>query len=74
MPDYTEFDAKLLALIAAGVNGFTSLAGKLETESQSFCTTPRSAPSRVVDRRLQALQKQKKLIYSPKTGWSIAKV
>lgn len=67
--DYTEFDAKLLALIASGVSTFTQLAGRLEALAIPFCKdAKKNPPSRVVDRRLQALRRAKKIIYL-RTGW-----
>lgn len=73
MPDYTNFDAVLLALVAAGVSSFTSMVGKLESLAKPFCNPDRPEPFRVVDRRLQALRKKKLIAYNSKTGWSAVK-
>lgn len=70
--DYTQFDAKLLALIASGVSTFIRLSGQLETLAIPFCKdVKKNPPWRVVDRRLQVLRRSKKIIYL-RTGWTLS--
>lgn len=72
MADYKDFDAALLAFLAGGMRSFVGLAAQLNTQATTFCTG-RQEPSRVVDRRLQALRKKGLVAYSTKTGWNLVK-
>lgn len=73
-PDYSAFDAELLATIQSGVTNFALLASRFEARAKPFCAEAwNPQPFRVVDRRLQVLRKQNKIIYSTKAGWSLAR-
>lgn len=63
MSKYTEFDAKLIHLVKNGATVFGHLVSALVTDAKPF-VTHNSDASRVVDRRLQALRKAGRLIYS----------
>lgn len=69
-PDYSAFDAELLATIHSGLGNFTGLVARLSSKAEPFCVENKGEAFRVIDRRLQALRKQNKIIYSAKTGWS----
>lgn len=72
MSDYSQFDAALLAHIAAGKNTFLQLEHQtdLKAMAEPFCNrlTP---PFRIIDRRLQALRKKGQIAYSTKHGWKL---
>lgn len=55
--DYTDFDKKMLALVAAGTNTAAALTTALNAEAKLLMNQPREE-FRVVDRRLQALRKK----------------
>ncbi len=63
MSKYTEFDAKLIHLVKNGATVFGHLVSELVTDAKPF-VTHNSDASRVVDRRLQALRKAGRLVYS----------
>lgn len=63
MSKYTEFDAKLIHLVKNGATTSGPLTNLLVTDAQPFVTR-NSGAGRVVDRRLQALRKAGRLIYS----------
>lgn len=68
--DYTEVDAAIVAQVAAGAQKFH----KIWTTEVSLLVTeaaPGAETFRVVDRRLQALRKAKKLSWDSKDGWAI---
>lgn len=72
MQDYTNFDSQLLLLIGNGVSTFTQLTGRLEPLAIPFCKDSKNkSPGRVVDRRLQALRRAKKITYL-RTGWALS--
>lgn len=73
MTDYTKFDAALMASISSGICRFDALDVNLKSQAQEFCSTPQADPFRVVDRRLQALRKMKKVSFNSKTGWTLVK-
>lgn len=69
-PDYTAFDAELLAQIKAGRNcaGLLLDVRELRKLAQPFCVASKSpfgtGPWRITGRRLQALRKAGKIRYS----------
>ncbi|SFF33500.1 hypothetical protein [Paracidovorax wautersii] len=73
--DYTDFDKKMLALIASGENTAAALTTALDAEAKPLMNQPKEE-FRVVDRRLQALRK-KGLITWERRGqfvvWSLMK-
>ena len=72
-PDYTELDAAILSRIAQQPANFTQLqSGAVQKAADAFVTGSRKPAWRFIDSRLQALRKAGKIVYSGKTGWSIA--
>ncbi|WP_157266455.1 hypothetical protein [Azohydromonas aeria] len=74
-PDYTAFDAALLAHIDAGRNTMMVLDGMkdLLALAKPIC---QAAPGRfkppewrIIDRRLQALRKREVIVFDRKAGW-----
>ncbi len=70
MNKYAALDAAMLRHIAAGKRTFpelwcgcSALAKKVRPESDTW---------RVIDARLQAMRKAKKIAFNSKTGWAIA--
>lgn len=64
-PDYTEFDAELLAHIKSG-----NKRAQLLKMAEPFCT--KDTPDwRILDRRLQALRKKGVIRHSTARGWEI---
>lgn len=72
MSDYKDFDAALLAHIANGKSWFLQLEKQqdLNDLAKPFCSRL-TEPFRVIDRRLQALRKQGRIVHSTKFGWRI---
>jgi hypothetical protein len=56
-PDYTSFDAALIAKIRGGTVKFNPLVLALSEQAKPFCRVGGDA-FRVIDRRLQALRKK----------------
>ena len=73
--DYTEFDKKMLSLIATGTNTAAALTTALTTEAQTLMNSPKEE-FRVIDRRLQALRKKGLIAWERRghlTVWFITK-
>lgn len=78
--DYTELDAALLARIRQKPATFTELQSReIQAIADAFAAdhpsrgTRNEKPAwRYIDTRLQALRKAGKIVYSGKTGWSVA--
>ena len=71
--DYTELDAAILSRIAQKPANFTELqSGAVQKVADAFVTGSCKPAWRFIDARLQALRKAGKIVYSGKTGWSIA--
>lgn len=72
MSDYANFDAALLAHIAAGKSQFLQLEKQqdLNDLAKPFCNRL-TLPFRIIDRRLKALHKKGQIAYSPKHGWKL---
>lgn len=71
--DYTELDAAILSRIAQKPANFTQLqSGAVQKAADAFVTGSSKPAWRFIDARLQALRKAGKIVYSGKTGWSIA--
>lgn len=77
-PDYSGFDAELLAMIGGGINTFAQLQAHqmLFDATKPFCALSKSPsgtpPWRIIDRRLQALRKAGRIAYSG-GKWHITK-
>lgn len=77
MHDYTKFDSAILDQIKAGKGKFTALCSALRDQAEPYTTNARNplackAPAwRVIDRRLQALRRQRAIVYTSK-GWRIS--
>lgn len=72
-PDYTALDAAILARITQKPVNFTQLqSGAVQKAADAFVTGGYKPAWRFIDSRLQALRKAGKIVYSGKTGWSIA--
>lgn len=72
MSKYKFVDAVLLREIAACRNATYHLVDASNVETREFWTHYQKDGMRVVDRRLQALKKSRKISYDRKTGWVIA--
>ena len=71
--DYTELDAAILSRIAQKPVNFTQLqSGAVQKAADALVTGSYKPAWRFIDSRLQALRKAGKIVYSGKTGWSIA--
>lgn len=71
--DYTELDAAILSRIAQKPVSFTQLqSGAVQKAADAFVTGSYKPAWRFIGSRLQALRKAGKIVYSGKTGWSIA--
>lgn len=70
--DYSALDARLIELIGSGKSNFAQLVPDCEELAKPFCAlTMGLEPWRIVDRRLQALRKARKVTYvSAKVGWA----
>lgn len=72
-PDYSALDAAILARIAQKPANFTELqSGTVQKAADAFVIGSYKPAWRFIDARLQALRKAGKIVYSGKTGWSIA--
>jgi len=58
---YTEYDLKLVELIANGCGNFMSLTLRMDEENKKL--QPVGDRWRITDRRLQALRKQNRIAY-----------
>ena len=71
--DYTELDAAILSRIAQKPVSFMQLqSGAVQKAADALVTGSYKPAWRFIDSRLQALRKAGKIVYSGKTGWSIA--
>ncbi|POR07974.1 hypothetical protein [Diaphorobacter sp. LR2014-1] len=73
--DYTEFDKKMLDLIAAGKNTAAALTTALDAEAKPLMNQP-NEEFRVIDRRLQALRKKGDIAWERRGAlvvWSLTK-
>lgn len=73
--DYTEFDRKMLALIASGKVTAAALTAALEADAKPLMSRPKEE-FRVVDRRLQALRKKGVIAWERQgrlVAWSLVK-
>jgi hypothetical protein len=73
--DYTEFDRKMLALIATGKNTAAALTIALDAEAKLLMSQPKDE-FRVIDRRLQALRKKGVIAWERRGAfvvWSLTK-
>lgn len=73
--DYTEFDKKMLALIAAGTSTAAALTTALDADAKPLMNQPKDE-FRVVDRRLQAMRKKGEITWERRRQfvvWSLAK-
>ena len=71
--DYTALDAAILARVAHKPANFTELqSGTVQKAAEVLVTGSYKPAWRFIDSRLQALRKAGKIVYSGKTGWSIA--
>ena len=64
--DYTELDKLILASVKKGNNRFMKIQAGIPRDARLVVWN-----DRIIDRRLQALHKQKKLTFVAKTGWTI---
>ena len=58
---YDELDAAIVKRIQGGARRFCDIWPKLCSLANKHITGPHSGPDRVVDRRLQALSRQRKI-------------
>lgn len=73
--DYTEFDKKMLALIAAGTKTAAALTTALDADAKLLMNQPKDE-FRVIDRRLQALRKKGVIAWERRGAlvvWSLSK-
>lgn len=70
MSKYTALDAKILQAIARGDDTFTSINGRCRDLSWELATGTDAEPFCIVDRRLQALRKAGKIVFS-QGQWAI---
>lgn len=73
--DYTEFDKKMLVLIAEGAKTAAALTTALDADAKPLMNQPKEE-FRVVDRRLQALRKKGVITWERRGAfvvWSLAK-
>lgn len=71
-PDYTKFDAAILAQIAAGCDTMSkldSVSSGIKSLAAPFANGDSTPTFRVVDRRLQALRKQGKIAWDGKVWY-----
>jgi len=64
---FKELDEGLLLAINGGVNKFSALCARLH--SAASVIRPNHDASRVIDRRLQAMRKAGRLVYTGAGGW-----
>lgn len=71
--DYTELDAAILSRIAQKPVSFMQLqSGAVQKVADALVTGSYKPAWRLIDSRLHELRNAGKIIYSGKTGWSIA--
>ena len=73
--DYTEFDKRMLALIAEGTNTAAALTTALDADAKPLMNQP-NEEFRVIDRRLQALRKKGVIAWERRGAfvvWSLVK-
>lgn len=71
--DYSALDAAILAHVSQKPANFTELqSGAVQKAADALVTGSYKPAWRFIDSRLQALRKAGKIVYSGKTGWSIA--
>ena len=64
MNKYNQLDAAILSQIAEGGKGFNVILARNNAMARPFCNEGMEMePWRVIDRRLQALRKAKKIVY-----------
>ena len=69
--NYQKLDAELLKSIERGVSSFVLLnADSVGNEAARLSLLMRCERFRLIDRRLQALSKAKKIVFDSETGWS----
>lgn len=71
--NYTEFDAALLAHIAAGRNVAHMLLKQRDLLTAGGAAVLGQCMDRVIDRRLQALRAAGQIRFNRKAGWQIVK-
>ena len=70
MSKYTELDAKIIQSIARKKNTFIQISGAVRELSYALAEWTGQESFRIVDRRLQALRKAGKIVFSNKQ-WAI---
>ncbi len=70
-PEYSILDAEIMVQIGRKNRFFTGLVAALESSAKSVMADAKTEPSRVIDRRLQALRKKGKISFDTKTGWHL---
>ena len=69
---YQKLDTELLKSIERGVSSFVLLnADSVGKEAARLSLLMRCESFRLIDRRLQALLKAKKIVFNSKTGWAL---
>ena len=69
---YQKLDTELLKSIERGVSSFVLLnSGSVGNEAARLSILMRRERFRLIDRRLQALRKAKKIAFNSKTGWAL---
>ena len=72
MSIYKKLDAALIDSIKSGNNFLYRIESVAVTqEAMSLALLQRAEGWRIIDRRLQALRKANKIVYSSKTGWTV---
>ena len=74
MSIYKKLDAALIDSIKSGNNLLHIIQSRAVSEEARRVAFLQSAESwRIIDRRLQALRKANKIVYSSKTGWTVVR-
>ena len=72
MSIYKKLDEALIHSIKSGNNLLHRIQSVAVTqEAMSLALLQRAEGWRIIDRRLQALRKANKIVYSSKTGWTV---
>ena len=72
MSIYKKLDAALINSIKSGNNLLHRIqSGAVTREAISIALLQSAEGWRIIDRRLQALRKANKIVYSSKTGWIV---